>query len=258
LGITFSSREARTPGKTKKKIMTKSSKMPDKYVAYRLEHISPCIQAVVIADKYDRAMTFCRVQEFYESPSSKFHGKAFSLWDYMKWYNQRYGKGFSYGHDWSGFNIPSAIAIQCMEKNSMGQINPQFETPYDQVMYQILEDISWKKGIYLIGTAKTSGSTFQHEICHGRYHTEPEYRKAMNAITDSLPSVLSRRLQERLQEMGYGRKVQKDEIQAYMQYGYDDESFLVAKEIKILEKQLKKPLKYYHLLYLKAAKLRHK
>lgn len=225
-------------------------------IQYRIEIIRESIRAVVISDKYDRAMTFCRVQEFYESPSPKFHGKAFSLWDYMKWYNHRYGKGFSYGHDWSGFNIPSDTAIRCMELHGMGKSNPQFETPYDQVMHQILEDIGWQKGVYLIGTSKTSGSTFQHEICHARYHTEKAYRQAMDTITSTLPKPLGDCLYDCLREMGYGEKVLADEIQAYMQYGYDDDSFLNDKARRKLEKELKKPLKYFHLLYIKAAKRR--
>jgi hypothetical protein len=228
----------------------------EKIVTYRIEPISSHIQAVVINDQYDRAMTFCRVQEFYESPSAKFHGKAFSVWDYMKWYNKRYGKGFSYGHDWSGFNIPSEVAIQCMELHGMGRANPKFETPYDQVMHQILGAIGWKKGLYLIGTSKTSGSTFQHEICHGRYHTEKSYRQDMDAITATLPQALVGRLYSRLREMGYGEKVLADEVQAYLQHGYDGDSFLDAKERRKLEKELKKPLKYFHLLYTKAANRR--
>jgi hypothetical protein len=66
---------------------------------YQIKEVKPFIFAVIIKDKYDRAMTFCRAQEYYESPSLKFRGKQFSIWYYMKWYHERYGGGFSYGDD---------------------------------------------------------------------------------------------------------------------------------------------------------------
>jgi len=220
--------------------------------AWKIKKVAKQIYAVIIPDKYHRAMTFCRVQEYYESPSPSIHGKRFSLWDYMNWYHRRYKKGFSYGHDWSGFNIPSAVAVECMQKNGMGKKARRFETPYDKVMHDILQKTGWQKNIYLVASAATKGSTFRHEVCHGLYHTDAAYRHRMDTLTNSLPAPIRQALTDRLKEMGYGKKVIKDEIQAYLQYGYDDESFLSPVERRHVEKTAGKPLKYYHQQYTKA------
>lgn len=54
--------------------------------------------------QYELAATFLRVQEHYESP--RFHGRIFSLEQFMDWYAKRYGN-FTYYEDWAGFNVPS-------------------------------------------------------------------------------------------------------------------------------------------------------
>src|ERR1700730_3525707 len=54
--------------------------------------------------QYQLTATFLRVQEHYESP--RFHGRIFSLEQYMDWYASRYGN-FTYYQDWAGFNVPS-------------------------------------------------------------------------------------------------------------------------------------------------------
>ena len=62
------------------------------------------IYLLSLKTQYELAATFLRVQEHYESP--KFHGRIFSLEQYMDWYAARYGN-FTYYKDWSGFNVPS-------------------------------------------------------------------------------------------------------------------------------------------------------
>ena len=103
---------------------------------YKIKEAAPDVFAVVVKDKYNRAMLFCRAQEYYESPNPKFRNKTFSIWDYMKWYHEKYGKGFSYGADWSGFNIPLKVITTCY--NKLGK----FETPYDKTMYDIVVKIN--------------------------------------------------------------------------------------------------------------------
>ena len=49
-------------------------------IDYKIEQVKPKVFAVIIEDRYDRAMTFLRVQEFYESPNPAFRGnKDFSF-----------------------------------------------------------------------------------------------------------------------------------------------------------------------------------
>lgn len=187
---------------------------------YQIKEVKPDIYAVLVKDKYDRAMLFCRAQEYYESPSSKFRGKVFSIWDYMKWYHEKYGHGFSYGADWSGFNIPLKVINECYSKLN------KFETPYDKIMWDINEKIYLTSSNgYVIGCGITKGDTFKHEVCHGLYYTNKDYKKQMDVLTKGLSKKYYDVFKKNLMNLGYATKVIDDEIQAYLQYGFDNPNF---------------------------------
>jgi hypothetical protein len=192
-------------------------------INYKIKEVKPNVFAVIIKDGYDRAMTFCRGQEYYESPNSKFRGKDFSIWDYMKWYNSEYHKGFSYGADWSGFNIPYDVVRKCYERCDM-------ETPYDETMWDIVMDVERKMDMdtkaYIIGAANTNDSTFQHESCHGLYYTNKRYKELVDEITITIPVKDYITLRKNLTKMGYTDKVMNDEIQAYLAFGHDYDPFM--------------------------------
>ena len=116
--------------------------MQKKVINYKIKEVKPNVFAVIVKDKYDRAMLFCRAQEYYESPSSKFRGKNFSIWDYMKWYHEQNHWGFSYGADWSGFNIPLKTVRECYNKLTKP------ESPYDKVMDEILNKLKLLLCVY--------------------------------------------------------------------------------------------------------------
>lgn len=213
-------------------------------VKYSIKIIEPRIFAVIIEDKYERGMTFCRVQEFYESPNRKFRGKVFSMWDYMDWYSKKHGKGFSYPDDWSGYNVPVEVIIDCYRGSWIDHSKPKiFETPYDEVMSNILADITHEVGPsnclngYIMGTDKTNGDLFEHEFCHAQYYTDPKYRKAVDVVTKRLKKGLPahyKQLKKNIMEMGYAARVVDDEIQAYMQHGIEDPKFRKDVEISVL------------------------
>lgn len=192
-----------------------------KAISYKVKEVEPNIFAVIVKDDYDRAMMFCRVQEYYESPNKKFRGKDFSIWDYMKWYNSKYHKGFSYAADWSGFNLPYDVARKCLEETIT-------ETPYDDEMWYVLnrvEEMMYVKSTkpntkaYIIGTGDSTGSTFDHELCHGLWYTNKEYKKRAEALVKKLPKAHYNHIKKELLNMGYSDKVINDEIQAYMSTG---------------------------------------
>jgi len=195
-------------------------------IKYKIKEVKPGIFAVVIKDNYDRAMTFCRAQEHYESPNSKFRGKDFSIWDFMKWYSNEYGS-FSYAHDWGGFNIPLSTAVKCYS-------DIKHETPYDDVMNCIIGEIETimfnKKNMdnynaYIIGAESLSGETFRHEMCHALYTTNKDYKKQVDEITSSLGMEHSNAFAYNLLNMGYTAEVIPDEIQAYLSTSYESSRF---------------------------------
>jgi len=193
-------------------------------VKYSIKEVYPQIFAVIVPDKYDRAMTFCRVQEFYESPSKKFHGRKFCMWEYMKWYAKKSG-AFTYPRDWSGFNVPLKVAIKVAESCSFPDC--RFPTFYDDVFKNIVSAIEDKSGGgsrgYVIGTDGKNGTVLNHEVCHGKYFLSEDYRKLADQITlGRSMKPYYQQLKENIIGMGYNAKVVNDEIQAYCQYGFEE------------------------------------
>lgn len=177
---------------------------------YKIKAVRPDVFAVVVPNDYDRGMLFWRVQEFYESPSKKFRGSSFSVWDYAKWYAGKYGGGFSYPVDFVGFNLPLVVAKKCYEVNEP-------ETPYDREMQSIVESIFVNgERQYIIGAGSLKGDTFDHEMAHAMYYTDMVYRNEMDGVTDSLSGPVSDRLRRNIRKIGYHSAVVRDEIQAYM------------------------------------------
>ena len=189
-------------------------------IKYKIKEVKPNIFAVIVKDNYDRAMLFCRGQEYYESPNKKFRGKDFSIWDYMKWYSNEYKRGFSYGSDWGGFNIPFDIVWKCYQSNEM-------ETPYDETMWEILGEIDSKMDIkkkaYIIGADSLDSETFTHEVCHGLWYTNAAYKKEAMFIVKAIDPNHYKIFKDNLLEMGYTNGVIDDEIQAYLttDFGYE-------------------------------------
>jgi len=210
-------------------------------IDYKIKEVKPNVFAVIISNQYDRAMLFCRAQEYYESPNKKFRGKDFSMWDYMKWYSSEYGRGFSYGTDWGGFNIPFDVMWKCYEnQNNL----PDWETPYDGYMWEILVQIDnirdENKKCYVIGAENTIGDTFQHEICHGLYSTNKQYKQMVDEVTETIEWQDYLKFEKNLLDMGYTAGVIPDEIQAYLAFGHDYQKFnkgVSKKKCKQLNKE---------------------
>jgi hypothetical protein len=206
-------------------------------IKYKIIVVKPNIFAVIIKEQYDRAMLFCRAKEYYECPNKKFRGKAFSIWDYMQWYASDHN-GFSYADDWSGFNIPFDVILECYEKQHYKKQSylSEWETPYDEYMYKILSKINKIKDdnekCYVIGAEDTNGWTFQHEVCHGLWHTNPQYKKESMCVLNTIDRNDYAIFKKNLLAMGYTDKVIDDEIQAYLCFGHNSEKFCDGVDIE--------------------------
>jgi hypothetical protein len=196
--------------------------------------IKPRVYCVMVDDNYDRAMLFCRYQEFYESPYKQFRGKPFTWAEYMRFYkNDRKENVFTYPYDWSGYNIPS---------NIMHKANHIFckDTEYDQIMndiyfYCAIDSQNKNNGTrcdwYLIGASSKDLKTMDHEIAHGLYFTNKEYKKSVKKLINAIKPKHYDILKKKLIKMGYAddKKIIDDEIQAFMSTGlyntFDNETF---------------------------------
>lgn len=212
-----------------------------------VKEVLPNIHCVIVDDDYDRAMLFCRYQEFYESPSKKFRGKYFTWMEYMRYYkNNREVKTFTYPYDWSGYNIPSHIVEGALDTFYK-------ETEYDKIMNDIyyhcenypLRFEKPRTDWYLIGASSKNLRTMNHEIAHGLYYTNKEYKKSVdNLIKEIKPSHYSK-LKKALLKIGYAndKKIIDDEIQAFMSTGLYNG--LDTKELKVYEKAFINNFKKY-------------
>jgi len=210
-------------------------------IEYSLKQIYPNIFAVIVKDNYDRANLFCRVQEYYESKNEEFNGKAFSIFDYYRWYSKKHGDSFTYASDWSGFNLPLKIAIDCQKKSIV-------ETPYDLTINEILKKISninKKEKGYIIGVRSLNSVTFRHELCHAFYHSNMDYKVQMDNITETVSKKDFSKMKKCLTDLGYNPKVVKDEIQAYMATEMDAELCRSVRTKKELHNRYKKVFKLF-------------
>ena len=220
-------------------------------IDYKIEEVRPNIFAVIVKDHYHRAMLFLRVQEYYESPNPEFRGKNFNIWDYIEWYSRRNKDVFTYPFDWGGFNITLKTAWNCYEKLT------EYESPYDAVMDEIIRTIEMimfnKKNTrnwngYIIGAPSTDDDTFEHEVCHGLYATNKEYKELVDEVTVAIPFKDYQTFRKNLLKMGYNGIVIDDEIQAYLSTNYDYSKFskgVSRKLCKELHKQYKQIFNRY-------------
>jgi hypothetical protein len=208
---------------------------------------------ITMADPWDLAMMFLRMQEWYESP--KFHHKHFTIEQYMKWYQKAYGKGnFTYPTDWSGFNVPSDAVLAIMNGPVGGFVveadlflklcrvrhydgKPLVDTPDPSLRRNNWCDYRAPYPFYLIGTTeKYDADTLDHEIAHGHFFVDPVYRRRVRAC---LRRHDTSSLEKFLLNMGYSVWTLTDEIHAYALTGWPD-GFKTNADLRCLHYELVK------------------
>lgn len=152
--------------------------------------------------QYQLAATFLRVQEHYESP--RFHGRVFSLEQYMDWYAERYGN-FTYYQDWSGFNVPSTA----LQPFYAGRFDPLSEK--EKQLLGMFRSV--RRRFYVIGVVGRGGGSLTHELAHALFFIDAVYRKA---VQRAMLAYDSSTLEQQLSKAGYARHVIQDETQAYL------------------------------------------
>lgn len=179
---------------------------------YKLKEVKPNIFLLEFSNDYDMCMFFLRYQEYYESSSPKFRGHSFKILDFMRWYSLAFGKGaFTYPIDWSGFNIPSTVI---WDVNALGIPDPN---EYDSQMWEAYIKCRAKASgkFYIIGVTKGNGA-LDHEIAHGLFYLNPQYKKEMTKLVKQMAPELRIIMNAYLEKVGYTPKVFIDETQANM------------------------------------------
>lgn len=185
--------------------------------SFNFYQLFPKIFLVEFHENYDLAMTFLRAQEFYESVNPDFQGKSFTMSQYMSWYakTQSATKTFSYSEDWRGFNVPSKVLDDCYTINTE-------RTPHDKLLIKIMQECNQKSDdqpYYLLGVRIGDLGTLDHEIAHGFYTTDPNYKEGIEKIIQDMNSKTKDNLLQGIHDMGYAPSVAYDELQAFMATG---------------------------------------
>ncbi len=212
--------------------------------AFVIKEVKPGIFLFEFNHHYDMCMYFLRYQEFYESASPKFRGKSFQIFDFMKWYSLKYGKGaFTYPDDWNGFNIPGNIIFDMWNQHLIPDKNI-----YDYEMYEAWKECNHRaqgKKFYIIGVVR-GNKALSHEIAHGLFYLHPEYKREMSKLVRALDPKIRKCINEALKKLGYTPKVYVDETQAYMSTGLTEafgKADQWATERKSFQEYLKKFLR---------------
>ena len=186
-------------------------------IDYKLTKVEDRVFHCVIKDQYDLAMTFCRLQEFYESPFKEIKGKNFKLLDFMKLYVEKRNENFfTYPVDWAGFNVPSNVIIKYLE-TPFADLNH-----YDDIILEIHNGIEDRdEPYYLIGSDGENLTTLKHEMCHAFYFLNKKYKKKVNSVLKDIPKSTIDKVKMVLTAMGYDKKFIMDEINAYLATEYD-------------------------------------
>jgi hypothetical protein len=171
-------------------------------IKIRKQRVAKGIYLLRFHTQYELAATFLRVQEHYESP--KFHGRIFSLEQYMDWYAERHGN-FTYYQDWSGFNVPSTA----FEPFVAGKFDPL--SAKERRLLALFRGL--RERFYVIGIYGQGKDTLTHELAHALFFTDDAYREAVHAAMRGYDTSA---LAKQLSEAGYARHVIPDEIQAYL------------------------------------------
>jgi hypothetical protein len=154
---------------------------------------------------------------------------------------------FTYPDDWAGYNIPSNVVEKA--NNIFNK-----DTEYDQIMNDIYfhcaidsqnKNDGTRRDWYLIGASSKDKGTLNHEIAHGLYYTNKEYKKNVTNLVENIKQNHYEKLKKKLVKMGYvnDKKIIDDEIHAFMSTGLYNG--LDTKELKIYEKGFKSNFKKF-------------
>jgi hypothetical protein len=218
-------------------------------IKYKLKEIHPKVFLVTIDNMYDLTMTFCRVQEFYESPYKEIKGKFFNMVEFQRLYTMRKNEEcFTYPIDWTGFNIPSNV-VEDFFDNFYANFDKHDYNIYDKtfegIHFDIKNTINEGEDYYIIGSDPKNDDTIKHELSHAFYYLYPNYKKKANKIINKIPKNIFNKIKKTLFDLGYSSKVIKDEIQAYLANDY----YTVTQDVnlggkqKIIIDNIKKELK---------------
>lgn len=178
----------------------------------KVTNLSPQILLFEGYTQKELALTFFRIEEFYESPLSGLNGQKFSVFDFL-YQSMDIDGNIDYFSFWAGFNFPGHIVKDWWNLHSDW-------TPYEeQLIRQIRLNVDTGKKFYVIGALEKDTETIDHELAHALYYMDNEYEKEIEDLNQEMIVFHLDQLQKMedyLLSIGYSKKVFYDELQAYL------------------------------------------
>lgn len=210
---------------------------------HRLTQPLPNCYLLLFKNQKDLAMTFCRVQEFYESDKPELKGKFFTFADFIESQMDKNGN-IHYFDTWDGFNVPGHIFKEWLS-------NLDETTRYENELLKVVN--TSVEQFYIIGALEKDKATINHEIAHALFYIVEDYKIEMSKLNDEFKKQYKgqyNKLVKELKKMGYAEDVLFDEIQAYMSTSKNsdlvDYFALNTELLKPLITQYKKVLRKYN------------
>jgi hypothetical protein len=195
--------------------MTKVSQIPIILNKLKLEEVVDKIYHLEFPSRLSLNKALIRFQEHYESQNPTFRRSAFSLIEFKKWYSPQHGGKFTYYGDWGGCNFPSSV-LELFYKGDFDPLTPQENTLLDVFK----EDYTNGEKFYVIGTFRRKGKpdkiAMKHEIHHGLYYLNSDYKELINDILKDLSPKTRRMINKFLRSEGYTSSVLKDETAGWL------------------------------------------
>lgn len=169
--------------------------------------IHPNVYYLRFKENIDVSLLFWRYQEYYES--KQFKGRVFTLPEFIHNYGVKHDQDFEYFGYWSGFNIPSWVLFEVWKKGIKD------ESKYDLALKKFVQKIG-KRKFYIISCFPKDKETLKHEVAHGLYTMNKNYRKEIIRELRRVPQKVSKVAFRLLSKAGYHRSVHRDELHAYI------------------------------------------
>lgn len=202
-----------------------------------LKQLYPGVYFLKFKNQYEVTMSMLRFQEFYESPYKGIRNEYFTLEQYMDVYAKAMGN-FTYCTDWNGFNVPSHVIRSFLTV---------FDDDLRDKELAVLDKIDhlFNDGLFYL-IAGHDDSVIVHEVAHGLFYVNKEYRKRVLALIKTMPKTFVSRFKEGLKKQGYCKQVYLDEMQAYCVDNYVHRRNQLP-AMKVLSRDRKQFRKFYEL-----------
>lgn len=192
---------------------------------FYLDELYPRVFCVTFHDHYQLCHACMRFSESEESDNPRWR-EPFTRSDFVEWYAKRGDNDmvFTYPQDWGGFNLRSDV-IRRVVKDGIPDLDK-----WDQVMlavYALCETEYPGEDYSILGVSRGDNGlvdrgTFDHEVAHAIYNTNPEYRARADQLFDKLAPEPKDIILQILGGDGYAPGTWVDETQAYLSTGFLD------------------------------------